>query len=81
MQNLDDEIATYTPAHDPPIGLMSNSGPPVSAGGFPLESLESKSAMEVQPGVDAVPGLCAIHNHGYLVRQYLTNFGFVFGCG
>jgi hypothetical protein len=61
VQNLDDEIATYTSAHDPALGLMSKSGPPVDAGG-PPESLKKQSAMELQPGVDPVPVLCTFHN-------------------
>jgi hypothetical protein len=40
---------------------MSNSGPPVGAGGF-LRITHAQSPMEPQPGVEPVPVLNVFHN-------------------
>jgi hypothetical protein len=52
VQNPEDEIATYTSAHDPSLGLMSNAGAAGANRRFSLESLKLNSVMEMQPGVD-----------------------------
>jgi hypothetical protein len=79
VQNLDDEIAIYTAAHDPSLGLMSKSGPPAPTGGFPRIT-HSQFDMELQPGVESAPAVRVIHSAvDYGDRHYLTNFCLGFG--